>query len=405
MGRGEEARRRRSEKVQGTALDSGASAHRRIAATLDAGPAVHQNAGLARYTERLAYHLHCNHAEQVNLTLFYNMHSGHSLPETLHTIPQQPVCLGQYAWRLSVLASQILRRPFYEKELPPEGIYHAAEHLLPNLRRPTVLTVHDLIFERFPEHHTWTNRFFLKLGMPLFVRAADAIIAVSQHTRRDLIELYHVPAAKIHVIYEGIDERFAPIDPLGIAAVRRKYGIERPYLLMVGTLEPRKNHATALRALARLKADGFLHCLVIAGGHGWLFDPIRTLVGELELSADVLFTGRVADDDLPALYSGADCFLMPSLYEGFGFPVLEAMACGTPVVCSNRSSLPEVVGDAALLVDPEDEERLASAVGHLLTDAHLRSQLRQRGEQQATGFRWSECAAETARIYAEVAKA
>jgi hypothetical protein len=109
---------------------------------LDAGPAVHQNAGLARYTERLAYHLYCNHAEQVDLTLFYNAHSGHTLPETLHTIPQQPISMGQYAWRLSVLASQILRQPFYERTLPAQTLYHAAEHLLPSLRRPTVLTIH-----------------------------------------------------------------------------------------------------------------------------------------------------------------------------------------------------------------------------------------------------------------------
>jgi glycosyltransferase involved in cell wall biosynthesis len=372
---------------------------------LDAGPAVHQNAGLARYTERLAYHLYCNHAEQVDLTLFYNAHSGHTLPETLHTIPQQPISMGQYAWRLSVLASQILRQPFYERTLPAQTLYHAAEHLLPSLRRPTVLTIHDLIFERFPQHHTWTNRTFLKVGMPLFVRAADAIIAVSGQTRRDLIELYNVPAAKIHVIYQGIDERFAPIGPAGIDTVRQRYGIERPYWLMVGTLEPRKNHAAALRALARLKANGFPHCLVVAGGAGWLFDPIRTLVGELGLSDDVIFTGRVPDADLPALYSGADCFLMPSLYEGFGFPVLEAMACGTPVVCSNSSSLPEVAGDAALMVDPEDDGALAAAVGRLLAEPDLRSQLRQRGEQQAAGFRWQECAAQTVQVYAAVVEA
>ncbi|MBX2998972.1 MAG: glycosyltransferase family 4 protein [Caldilineaceae bacterium] len=377
-------------------------AKRRMAVTLDAGPAVHQNAGLARYTERLAYHLHRDHVNTVDLTLFYNAHSGHSLPETLRPIPQHTISLGQYAWRLSVLASQILRRPFAERQLPAGEIYHAAEHLLPNLRRPTLLTVHDLIFERFPQHHTWTNRFFLKLGMPLFVRAASAIIAVSQQTRRDLIELYNVPPVKIHVIYEGIDQRFTPVDPPGVAAVRGKYGIERPYLLMVGTLEPRKNHATALRALARLKVDSFPHCLVIVGGRGWLFDPIQALVGELDLSADVIFTGRIPDDDLPALYSGADCFLMPSLYEGFGFPVLEAMACGTPVVCSNTSSLPEVAGDAALLVDPEDEGMLAAAMGRLLANSSLGSQLRCRGTEQAAGFRWSACVEQTVQIYAEV---
>jgi glycosyltransferase involved in cell wall biosynthesis len=381
-----------------------ASAPPRLPVLLDVGPAVHQNAGLARYAERLAYHLHQDFGEQIDLTLFYNAHSGNLPPQTLQSIRQQSLPMGQYGWRLSVLASQLLRRPSFEKRLPPGRIYHATEHLLPHLNRRSVLTVHDLIFERYPQHHTWKNRFFLKLGMPLFVRAADAIIAVSQHTKRDIIELYGAPAQKIHVIYEGIDERFSPVDAVGVKAVRQKYGIERPYLLMVGTLEPRKNHVAALRALARLKAEGFPHCLVIAGGHGWLFDPIQSLVGELGLSADVIFTGRVPDDDLPALYSDADCFLMPSLYEGFGFPVLEAMACGAPVVCSNVSSLPEVAGDAALMVEPEDDGALAAAVGRLLTEPNLRSQVRQRGEKQAAGLRWVDCAAQTVQVYAAVAE-
>jgi glycosyltransferase involved in cell wall biosynthesis len=379
-----------------------ASAQPRLPVLLDVGPAVHQNAGLARYAERLACHLHQDFGDQVDLTLFYNRHSGNLLPQTLQSIRQQSLPMGQYGWRLSVLASQLLRRPSFEKRLPPGRIYHATEHLLPRLNRRSVLTVHDLIFERYPQHHTWKNRFFLKLGMPLFVRAADAIIAVSRHTKRDIIELYGAPAQKIHVIYEGIDERFSPVDAAGVEAVRQKYTIERPYLLMVGTLEPRKNHVAALHALARLKADGFPHCLVIAGGHGWLFDPIQSLVGELQLTPDVIFTGRVPDEDLPALYSGADSFLMPSLYEGFGFPVLEAMACGTPVVCSNVSSLPEVAGDAALLVDPEHEDALAQAVGRVLADPELSAQLRCSGEVQAARFRWIDCAEATVALYTEV---
>jgi glycosyltransferase involved in cell wall biosynthesis len=379
-----------------------ASAPPRLPVLLDVGPAVHQNAGLARYAERLAYHLHLDFGDQIDLTLFYNTHSGNLLPQTLQSIRQQSLPMGQYGWRLSVLASQLLRRPSFEKRLPPGRIYHATEHLLPRLNRRSVLTVHDLIFERYPQHHTWKNRFFLKLGMPLFVRAADAIIAVSRHTKRDIIELYGAPAQKIHVIYEGIDERFSPVDAAGVEAVRQKYTIERPYLLMVGTLEPRKNHVAALHALARLKADGFPHCLVIAGGHGWLFDPIQSLVGELQLTPDVIFTGRVPDEDLPALYSGADSFLMPSLYEGFGFPVLEAMACGTPVVCSNVSSLPEVAGDAALLVDPEDEDALAQAVGRVLADPEMSAQLRSRGEEQAARFRWIDCAEATVALYTEL---
>ncbi len=390
MSSGDEAQRRASPRRL---------APQHVSVVLDAGPAVHQNAGLARYAERLAYHLQRDLADRVDLTLFYNQHSGHSLPASLTGLPQRTVSMGQYAWRLSVLASQMARRPIFEDRLPVGAIYHAAEHLLPCLRRPTVLTVHDLIFERYPQHHTRINRLFLKLGMPLFVRAADAIIAVSEQTKRDLIELYNTPAEKIHVIYEGIDERFAPIGPPRVAAARQKYAIERPYLLMVGTLEPRKNHAAALQALARLKAEGHPHCLVVVGGKGWLFDPIQTLVGELGLSEDVLFAGRVDDDDLPALYSGAACLLMPSLYEGFGFPVLEAMACGTPVVCSNRSSLPEVAGDAAILVDPEDVAGLAAAVGRAVGDAALAGQLRQRGIQQAARFDWTRCATDVARIY------
>ncbi len=234
--------------------------------------------------------------------------------------------------------------------------------------------------------------------MPLYVRAADAIIAVSQHTRRDLIEIYGTPTEKIHVIYEGIDERFAPIGPPGIAAVRQKYVIERPYLLMVGTLEPRKNHATALRALARLKTQGFPHCLVIVGGTGWLFDPIQQLVRELQLESDVIFTGRVPDDDLPALYSGTDCFLMPSLYEGFGFPVLEALACGAAVVCSNVSSLPEVAGDKAMLVDPEDVAAWAAAVGAVISRPKPA-----KGEGRPL-FRWSDCARRTSTLYRDLSE-
>jgi glycosyltransferase involved in cell wall biosynthesis len=237
----------------------------------------------------------------------------------------------------------------------------------------------------------------------LFVRAADAIIAVSQQTRRDLMARYGTPEAKIRVIYEGIDDRFAPIGPPALARIRQHYSPERPYLLMVGTLEPRKNHATAMRALARLKQAGHPHRLLISGGKGWLFEPVAALVDELGLTNDVTFAGRVPDADLPALYAGADGLLLPSLYEGFGFPVLEAMACGTPVVCADSSSLPEVAGDAALLVPAKDDEALAAAVERILTEPGLAEELRRRGAVQAARFRWETCAAETVALYGEVA--
>ncbi|MFN3981526.1 MAG: glycosyltransferase family 4 protein [Caldilinea sp.] len=377
-----------------------------ISVLYDIGPAVHQGAGLARYAEQLALHLRSEPINRVDLQLFYNAHSGHHPPASLQDAPVHSLPMGQIAWRLSVLASQIARQPYQPVAAivganPAQPLlYHATEHLLPYLRTPTVLTVHDLIFERYPQHHTRRNVWFLKVGMRLFTRVATAIIAVSQHTRRDLIELYGVSPAKIHVIYEGIDPVFRPAPPADVARVAMHYTLDRPYLLMVGTLEPRKNHAAALHALAKLKAEGQPHRLVIAGGRGWLFEPIHRLVDELQLSNDVLFTGYAPAEDLPPLYTGAACVLLPSLYEGFGFPALEAMACAAPVVCSNVSSLPEVVGDAALLVPPHDIDALAEAIRLVITQPALAAEMRRRGQVQAARFRWDHCAAETAALYA-----
>jgi glycosyltransferase involved in cell wall biosynthesis len=382
----------------------------RLRVTLDIGPAVHQRAGLSRYAERLATYLLVGQSHRLDVTLFYNRHSGHSPPDALPDAPVATLRLGQRAWRLSALASQMFRLPYpplarnRSVGSPWGDVYHATEHLLPNVRSPAVLTVHDLIFERYPEHHTRANRLFLKMAMPLFLRAADAVIAVSRQSMADIVEFYRITAAeKFHIIYEGVDPVFQPVTCIEAARVRDQYSAGRPYLLMVGTLEPRKNHATALRALARLKAAGYPQHLVITGGEGWLFAPVRRLVDELGLAGEVHFAGYVPLADLTALYSGADCVLVPSLYEGFGFPVLEAMACGTPVVCSNASSLPEVAGDAALLVAPTDVDACAAAVRRILEDASLAASLRERGLKQAARFRWENCAAQTADLYFAVA--
>jgi glycosyltransferase involved in cell wall biosynthesis len=373
-----------------------------LAVTLDVGPAVHQRAGLSRYTERLAATLLAWRRDEIDLCFFYNAHSGHALPPSLAAGYVQTLRLGQYAWRLSVLAGQIARAPY----LPllaggcdPSRLYHATEHLLPRLPGPTVLTVHDLIFERYPEHHTWTNRLFLRVGMPLFVRAAHQIIAVSRQTARDLAALYQVDPHRIHVVYNGVDATYRPPTGQEQQAIRARYSPERPYLLMVGTLEPRKNHALALAALARLKAAGHPHRLIIAGGQGWLFAPIQRLVEELGLAEDVSFSGYVPETDLPALLGAADCVLVPSLYEGFGLPVIEAMACGAPVVCANASSLPEVADDAALLIPVHDADALAAAIHLVLTQPALAAELRQRGLRRANHFTWEKCARQTVEVY------
>ena len=371
----------------------------RLKVVLDAGPAVHQSAGLARYTESLASALwqHCRDA--IDLNLFYNRHSGHRPPASLSPIPARALPLPQHPWRLGVLACQLLRIPIVDRKLGGGGIYHATEHLLPWTTRPSVMTVHDLIFERYPEHHTLANRAFLRVAMPLFVRRADAIIAVSNHTKRDLLELYRTPPDKVHVVEEGIEEQFSPVEEQEVQLTLEKYLIRRPYLLMVGTLEPRKNHALAFEALARLKAAGWRHRLVIVGSRGWLFDSVQRNLERLQLSDDVIFTGHVPDADLPAIYSGADCLLMPSLYEGFGIPVLEAMACGTPVISSKASSLPEVAGPAARYIDSMTGEALAETVRQLLTNPGAAKQMRTEGLRRAARFCWQEAATKTVDVY------
>ena len=373
----------------------------RLSVVLDAGPAVHQSAGLARYTESLASALWQYCRDAIDLSLLYNRHSGHQPPASLASIPARSLPMRQHPWRLGVLACQLLRAPFVERRLAAGGIYHATEHLLPWMARPSVMTVHDLIFERFPQHHTLANRAFLRVAMPLFVRRADAIIAVSRHTKRDILDLYGTPPQKVFVVGEGIEGHFKPVEA---EEVRRVTGtnmrIRRPYLLMVGTLEPRKNHALSFEALARLKAEGWPHCLVVVGGRrGWLFDAVQSEVEMQGLADDVVFTGHVPEEDLPALYSGAACFLMPSLYEGFGIPVLEAMACGAPVVCSRASSLPEVAGDAALYIEPPTAEALAAQVRQVLSKPETAEQMRVDGVRQAARCSWRSAAIETVEVY------
>jgi glycosyltransferase involved in cell wall biosynthesis len=372
---------------------------------------VHQGAGLARYSERLAATLRQTLADEVELHPFYNRHSGNALPQSLEGLPATTAPLSQLPWRLSVLLSQVTRTPypFLQNAIDNVAargrtpILHATEHLLPRVTVPTVITVHDLIFERYPEHHTRRNVAFLRAALPRFVQAATAVIAVSQHTKDDLVSLYGVNPAKVHVIYEGVEEGFAPASEAEVRRVRGVYSPDRPWLLMVGTLEPRKNHVAALHALRRLKDQGFPHRLLVVGGEGWLFEPIARVVSDLNLVSDVSFTGYVPSADLPPLYTGADCTLLPSLYEGFGFPVLEAMACGSAVVCSDAASLPEVAGEAALLVKPVDFEGLANAVGLVLTQPALSDWMRRAGRRQASGFRWERCAVETSELYQEVA--
>jgi glycosyltransferase involved in cell wall biosynthesis len=241
-------------------------------------------------------------------------------------------------------------------------------------------------------------------SVPRSIARADVLLADSESTRRDLIELLRVPEDRVFVVYAGVEARFRPEPDPDDAARRQRYALERPYILSVGTLQPRKNYRRLIQAFHRLAQEyGVSHDLVIAGGKGWLYDDVYATIDALRLEGRVRVLGFVDDDDLPALYRGADAFAFPSLYEGFGIPVLEAMGCGTPVVTSNVSSLPEVAGDAALQVPPDDVDALADALWRSISDTALRQVHRTRGFEQVARFTWRRAAEDLLGVYARIA--
>jgi glycosyltransferase involved in cell wall biosynthesis len=226
------------------------------------------------------------------------------------------------------------------------------------------------------------------------VARADHVLADSQSTRNDLNQLLQVPEDKVTVVYPGVDPRFKPSrSPEDRARVRSRYGIGGgPFILGVGTLEPRKNWPALIRAWARLRQRGFSHRLVIAGGIGWLYEETLLTAEASSHREDIVLPGFVDDADLPTLYAAADVFAFPSRYEGFGIPVVEAMACGTPVVCADNSSLPEAAGMAGLTVSSEDEEALADALHRLISDGELHARLTRLGLEHARRFTWETAA-------------
>jgi glycosyltransferase involved in cell wall biosynthesis len=262
--------------------------------------------------------------------------------------------------------------------------------------------VHDLIYHLFPEHHKPLNYWFLNRAMPLFVQRAREVIAVSESTRRDLVRCYGVHPAKVTVVHEAAAPHFRPASPETIAAVRARYALPENFVLTVGTIEPRKNLSCLLDALQRLRQRGDATRLVIVGSRGWLYEGFFRHLEELQLGDAVLLPGYVPDADLPAIYSAATLCVLPSLYEGFGLSVLEAMACGTAVVCSRTSSLPEVGGDAARYFDPNDVEEMAEVIGTMWHDEALRAEMGRRGLAQARRFSWARAAEETMAVYQRV---
>jgi len=280
-------------------------------------------------------------------------------------------------------------------------VLHSPDFIPPH--RPScksVITIHDLAFLLYPHFLTKESaRYYGHIDQA--VRWTDHIVAVSKNTKRDTVQHLGVPEDKITVVYEAANPIFRPIDRQQARdQVRDRHGVDGPYILFVSTIEPRKNVPTLLRALNQLMACYRTDVrLVLAGGKGWLYEDAFSVVEELKLDDRVHFVGRVSSEELLYLYNAAELLAHPAFYEGFGLPPLEAMACGLPVIVSNVASLPEVVGDAGLLIDPHDVDELTVAMWRVLSDGALNQEMRQKGLRQAGQFSWERAARETAAIY------
>jgi glycosyltransferase involved in cell wall biosynthesis len=285
-----------------------------------------------------------------------------------------------------------------EMLLHPPDVLYVPSHVLPIVHpRRSVVTVHDLGHRFYPEAHTPGQRRYLEWSTRYHVSTAAHLVADSEATKRDLVCLYGADEGRITVVHLGVDPALQPVvEPAELARVRARYGLASSYLLYVGTLQPRKNLVRLIDAFAEVcrmsEGSGRALQLVLAGKRGWLYDEILERGRELGVEARIVFPGFVPEADLAALYSGARLFVMPSLYEGFCLPVLEAMACGTAVACSATSSLPEVVGDAALLFDPQDVDDMASAMAQVLRTEELGRSLVARGIERARAFTWTRAA-------------
>ena len=291
----------------------------------------------------------------------------------------------------------------------PVDVLHVQFTAPPFCPCPVVVSIHDLSFEHLPETFKRRSRTQLRLTVRHSARRATRILSLSEHTRRDIIETYRIDAEKVSAIPLAAAEHFGPVnDNRELQRVRHNYGIAGDYILCVGSIQPRKNLARLIRAYALLRGNSSadkLPKLVLVGKCAWLYDETLRTLEKAGVKDTVVVTGYVPENDLPALYSGALCFVYPSYFEGFGLPPLEAMKCGAPVIVGDRTSLPEVVGDAALSVDPFDIEAIAAAITRLVNNSALRHELSVRGQERARMFSWQHTARETLKVYTEVAKA
>ncbi|HLG73145.1 MAG TPA: glycosyltransferase family 1 protein [Chloroflexota bacterium] len=343
--------------------------------------------GTAVYTRRLVEAM-APQARSDELVLFEAARATRPLAAGAGARRKRLFTPSHHRWEQALLPLELLPHALH--------VLHSTDYIPPFVRRcRSVITVHDLAFLRWPEHLTPESRAYFNGHIRRATRSADAIIAVSQATKADLVELLGVPAAKISVVYEAAGLEL-PEDAGESSRWREAAGVPEEYVLFVGTLEPRKNLVRLIEAFADVRRRGYGGWLLLAGSPGWNAEPILEAV---RAHADCV---RTCELDA-RLYAGASALAIPSLYEGFGLPLLEAMAGGVPVLTSNVSSLPEIAGDAALLVEPQDVEAIADGLERLVTDADLARSLAAKGKARAAEFSWERAAAETLRVYHSLA--
>lgn len=356
----------------------------------------YRSAGIARYLLHLLREL-SPAANDFHLDLFATeplaaaLLPGYSIHRT--RIPAHKP-LARIFWEQTLFAFNLLQQNY--------ALLHSLAYVSPFLNRTrSIVTLYDLSFYLYPEYFKPFHRLYLQLGTRVSARRAERIVTISESTKRDAVRLLQIPPDKIDVAVPGVDaEFFQTIDAAALETFRRTKNLPDHFILYLGTREPRKNIPSLLRAFALAKRQlKFSHALVLAGGRGWMDDAITQTIQETGLANDVIVPGFVPHAELPLWYRAADCFVYPSQYEGFGMPPLEALAGGTPVITSNISSLPEAVGNAALLIDPQSPEQIADALVRVLNDAALRDDLTARGLRHARQFTWARTAQLTADSY------
>jgi len=375
---------------------------------IDITSALTQGGGIGRYTRELVRALISSDRSN-----YFHLFSARVTDELLvpNPLPSGP----NVAYHQAPLSEGWLYRLWYRARLPLPvqwvtgqlDLFHSPDFVLPPVSGniPTLLTVHDLSFVHYPEVFPKVLVDYLNSVVPWSVERATHILADSEATKEDLQSVWGVPDEKVTVLYSGVSDRFKPVeDEEEITAVRQVYGLgERPYVLAVGTVQPRKNYQMLIRAFAPV-AERLPHCLTIVGGEGWMVEEMNAEVKRQGLTDRIQFTGFVADDQLPALYCGASLHVLPSLYEGFGLPILEAMACGVPCIISNASCLPEVGGDAAVQISPVDEEAWTKMMLDLLQHEEKRAAMVIAGYEQARRFSWIKAARQLLWLYESLLK-